>query len=78
MTHKLARQSLHKLIFLLTSVKFYALVVTSVFLCLGRLSEQTWKETVVLILGIRTFDKIASKKQAKGQVVEEDPSKEES
>ena len=43
-----------------TSVKFWILVTTTVFFYLGKLSESTWQETMLVVAGLRAVNEVAA------------------
>jgi hypothetical protein len=43
-----------------SSVKIQILLFTSIMFYLGRISESTWKEMVIILLGIRGASDVAS------------------
>lgn len=55
----------HYLISNLGSVKVYILITATIFFNQGKLSEASWKELVLIVAGIRSVDKAASKYLAK-------------
>ncbi len=44
----------------ITSIKFYILVISTIFFYIGKLSEGTWQETVLAIAGLRAVNEVAS------------------
>lgn len=42
------------------SVKFYILVVSTVFFYIGKLSEGTWQETMLVVAGLRAVNEVAA------------------
>lgn len=44
----------------LMSVKFFILVMATVFFYKGLLSEHSWKEMALILAGIRSFDKMSA------------------
>jgi len=40
-----------------SSIKYHILITATIFYSMGHLSEQTWKEIVMVLIGIRTLDK---------------------
>jgi hypothetical protein len=53
----------------MASVKFYILVVSTVFFYVGKLSEGVWQETVLIVAGLRAVNEVASmfKKEPAGE-----------
>lgn len=62
----------------MVSVKFYILIISTVFLYIGKLSENLWQETVLVVAGLRAVNEVASmfKKQPAAEAVAEEESEE--
>lgn len=51
-----------KILSTLLSVKFHIMITTTLFFLFNKLSEQSFKDILLVIAGIRTIDKIAYNK----------------
>lgn len=63
-----------------TSVKFYVLVTTTIFFYIGKLSENVWQETILVVAGLRAVNEVASmfkKEPTQSKAVAASPSAEE-
>jgi hypothetical protein len=49
---------------LVFSTKFLILIVVTIFLLVGKVSESTWMETVLIVAGLRTASQVLDKHTA--------------
>lgn len=57
----------------LASTKTYIIIASTVFFYIGKLSEGTWQETMLIVAGLRAATDVASmfKKEPKGEAAAE-------
>lgn len=60
----------------MVSVKFYILIISTIFLYIGKLSENLWQETVLVVAGLRAVNEVAAmfKKEPKSEPPAEESS----